>query len=87
MASRSAPTPAKKRTRKTEPRSFVAHIWEEDRPTLVIARTQKLAREAILSLSPASAQDLLKAGRDGWFILDTTEEPPVDETPVAGAAE
>ena len=94
MASRSAPgsgaassTPAK-RMRTTQPHSYVANIYGQDTPTLVIAKTQKLAHEAIVRLTSASAQDLLKAGKLDWPILDTTADPAqvrVDEAPVSGA--
>ena len=77
MASRSTPStgtaPTKRKARTTQPQSFVARIVDADKPTLVIAKTQKLAHDAVVTLTLASAQDLLRAGREGWPVIDTTE--------------
>jgi hypothetical protein len=81
MAAKSNASDTSKKARKartTQPQSFVAVFHGESVPTLIIAKTQKSALDAAVTLRAATAQDLLQAGRENWAVIDTTAEKPAE---------
>jgi hypothetical protein len=65
--------PKEKKTRAPRKASYyVATIAGEDQPTIVIAKSFKVALAAIVSLKSATAADLIAAGKAGYPVVDTT---------------
>jgi hypothetical protein len=62
-------TPKKTRVRK--PAYFVATLESGD-SFIVVAKTQKDALNAVVTIKPATPQDLLKAGKEETRFIDTT---------------
>jgi len=75
---------APKKTRAPRKASYyVATIAGEDQPTIVIAKSFKVALAAIVSLKAASAADLIAAGKAGYPVVDTTIPPTSNVTDIA----
>jgi len=69
---KTTPDPNKpKRARKSSSKYFVARFTGEMEPVIIVAKTQKAALDAILSLKPGTPDDLISAGRDAWRVINT----------------
>jgi hypothetical protein len=66
-----ASTPAKTRNRKAQ--YYLAHVSGEADPVVVIARNFKSAINAVVTITPATAADLMQAGKSGFRVVDTTD--------------
>jgi hypothetical protein len=73
-----------KKSRQRKPASFIARI-EGDDPIIVVAHSYKDALKAVITLTPASAADLMAAGRNSYKVIDTTA-PVVKSEPMFGEA-
>ena len=60
-----------KRQRKAAQKYFVARVTGTLEPVIIVAKTQKAALDAILSLKPGTPDDLICAGRDSWHVITT----------------
>lgn len=72
----STSTDATKKTRTRKPQYFVATVHGNSDPIIVVAPTYKAALAAVLTLKPATATDLVAAGRNGYAVIDTTAPDP-----------
>jgi hypothetical protein len=67
---------AKQKTARTpynvKPKHFIAHLYGADEPVVVTAKGRKEALKALVTLTPASADDLMNAGALSWKKVDTT---------------
>ena len=79
-------TPAKPRKPRTSsPKHFIAKVHGANIPVIVVARTQVDAINALLTLTPATASDLMRAGAEGYPVLDLSA-PVSNVTPIVGEA-
>ena len=55
-------------------------------PVIVIAKTQRAALEAIITITPADPSDLIEAGKAGRTVIDTAKDGAVSGIPVSVTA-
>lgn len=70
-----AATPKPRKARVRKPAYFLAVIYGQDNPVIVVAQTHKVALSAIGGLKAASPDDLIRAGKLDWAFIDTTPAP------------
>jgi len=67
-----------KKSRVRRAHAYVAKLSGEEAPVIILAATQKAALAAIITLSAATQADLIKAGAEGYRIIDTTTPPTTE---------
>ena len=60
------------KTRTRKPQHFIARLTGAEQPVIVVAATHKAALAALVTFQPATAADLMDAGRRQLTIIDTT---------------
>lgn len=75
MAKKTVDPNKPKKARQATAKYFVARITGDPAPTVVIAKTQSAALDAILSLKAGTPADLVKCGQENWRVIDTTKLP------------
>jgi hypothetical protein len=74
-----------RKARTSAPKHFIAEVFGAATPVIVVARTQADAINALLTLTPATASDLMRAGAEGYSVVDLSVVAS-NVTPIVGEA-
>lgn len=83
MAKVSAPAAAvTRKPRIRKPSYYMAMLFGDTEPIIVVAANHKTAFKALLDFRGALSTDLIAAGKNGWKVIDTTV--PSNQTTLTG---